>query len=125
MQAAKQQIEMMGKEMEQMHGMLQNVHKSIEDQTLKVKEFEASIKMYDAETKRITALQGNLSEADVQDIVMGSIHGMLSSGDLLGEMPSRDEDMMPTDEMQGMPPEGMQSPEGMMPPEGMPPGGMQ
>jgi hypothetical protein len=130
MQAAKQQIEMMGKEMEQMHGMLQNVHKSIEDQTLKVKEFEASIKMYDAETKRITALQGNLSEADVQDIVMGSIHGMLSSGDLLGEMPSRDEDMMPTDEMQppqgmpmeGMPPEGMegmQSPEGMMPPEGM------
>jgi len=114
MQAAKQQIEMMGKEMEQMHGMLQNVHKSIEDQTLKVKEFEASIKMYDAETKRITALQGNLSEADVQDIVMGSIHGMISSGDLLSEMPSRDEDMMPTDEMQ--PPEGMQ---------GMPPGGMQ
>jgi hypothetical protein len=122
--------------MEQMHGMLQNVHKSIEDQTLKVKEFEASIKMYDAETKRITALQGNLSESDVQEIVMGSIHGMLSSGDLLGEMPSRDEDMMPTDEMQppqgmpmeGMPPEGMegmQSPEGMMPPEGMPPGGMQ
>ena len=126
MQAAKQQIEMMGKEMEQMHGMLQNVHKSIEDQTLKVKEFEASVKAYDAETKRITALQGNLSEADVQDIVMGSIHGMISSGDLLSEMPSRDEDMMPTDEMQppqGMPMEGM-PPEGM-PPEGMPPGGMQ
>ena len=126
MQAAKQQIEMMGKEMEQMHGMLQNVHKSIEDQTLKVKEFEASIKMYDAETKRITALQGNLSEADVQDIVMGSIHGMISSGDLLSEMPSRDEDMMPMDEMQppqGMPMEGM-PPQGM-PPEGMPPGGMQ
>ena len=128
MQAAKQQIEMMTQEMQQMHSMLQNVHKSIEDQNVKVKEFEASVKMYDAETKRITALQGGLSESDVQEIVMGSIHGMLSSGDLLGEMPSRDEDIgaeMPNESQeQQPPPQGTpnvgQEPQGMPPPQGMP-----
>jgi hypothetical protein len=34
--------------------MLQNVSQSMEAQTLKVKEFEAEVKAYDAETKRIS-----------------------------------------------------------------------
>jgi hypothetical protein len=48
----------------------------------------------------------------IQDIVMGTVSGMITSGDLVGEMPGRE---MPMENMGGeMPP-----PE-MMPPQGMP-----
>ena len=91
--AAQQQMEAMGQEMEQMHQMLQNVHKSIEDRDVKVKEFEASVKAYDAETKRITAVQASMSPEQIQEIVLGTVHGMITSGDLIGEMPGQDVDM--------------------------------
>jgi hypothetical protein len=68
----------------------------------------------------------------IQDIVMGTVSGMITSGDLVGEMPGREmpmENMGEMNNMQppmggempqmGMPPEGMQQPE-MMPPQGMP-----
>jgi len=90
LQAAHQQIEAMGKEMEQMHGMLQNVAKSIENRDLEIKEFESRIKAFDAETKRITAVQASMSPEQIQDIVLGTVHGMISSGDLLGELPGQE-----------------------------------
>ena len=70
-----------------------------------------------------------MSPEQIQDIVLGTVHGMITSGDLISEMPGRDQDMMPQDEMQGMP--HMQGQPGMeqmppeMPPEMMPPQGME
>jgi hypothetical protein len=115
--AAQQQIEAMGQEMEQMHSMIQNISKSFESRDAKVKEFEASVKAYDAETKRITAVQASMSPEQIQDIVMGTVHGMITSGDLIGEMPGQDVDMGAE-----MPQEGMeQPPQGDMPPQEMQP----
>ena len=109
LQAAQQQIEAMGKEMEQMHGMLQNVSKSIENRDVEIKEFEAQIKAFDAETKRLTAVQASMSPDQIQDIVMGTVHGMITSGDLVGEMPGREAPAEEMTEMQptGVPNEGM------------------
>lgn len=88
--AANQQIQAMGQEMEQMHQMLQNVSKSIEAQEQKRKDFEAQVKAFDAETKRIAAVQAGMSEEQIQDIVLGTIHGAITSGDLVASMPDRE-----------------------------------
>jgi hypothetical protein len=118
LQAAEQQMQAMGQEMEMMHKMLQNVHQSVEMQDLERKNFEATIKAFDAETKRLSAVQASMSPEQIQDIVMGTVHGMITSGDLAGEMPGQE---LPGEEMQqGMPQE--MPPE--MPPQGMPPQGM-
>jgi chromosome segregation ATPase len=102
LQAAQQQIQAMGAEMEQMHQMIQNVGKSIEMQDLERKDFEAQIKAYDAETKRLAQVQASMSPEQIQDIVLGTVHGMITSGDLVSEMPGREPmEMMPPE--QGMP----------------------
>ncbi len=126
LQAAKMQMQAMAQEMEQMHGMLQNVSKSIEAQEMQVKQFDSQVKAYDAETKRISAVQAGMSPEQIQDIVMGTVHGMITSGDLVTEMPGRDIDMpgmpeMPQEGMEQMPPQGMPP---QMPPQGMPPMGV-
>jgi hypothetical protein len=111
MQMAKMQIEALTKELNQVVGMLQRVEQSIEAQ-------EVQIKAYDAETKRISAVQAGMTPEQIQDIVMGTIAAAMDTGDLVGpggpvsrEMP----EMQP--EMGGMPPDM-----GAMPPQ-MPPGG--
>jgi len=93
LQAAEQQIEAMGQELDQLHQMLQNVGKSIEAQDAKRKDYEAEIKAYQAETQRISAVQASMSPDQIQDIVLGTVHGMITSGDLMGEMPGRDMDV--------------------------------
>ena len=103
LQAAEQQIQAMGQEMDQMHQMLQNVHKSMEAQDLQVKQFDSQVKAYDAETKRISAVQASMSPDQIQEIVLGTVHGMITSGDLIGEMPGRDVDVGAE-----MPQEGME-----------------
>ena len=123
---AQQQMQAMSQEMQQMHQMLQNVHQSMEAQTLKVKEFDSQVKAYDAETKRISAVQAGMSPEQIQDIVMGTVHGMITSGDLINEMPGRDQDTMPQDMMQGMPHMQNMPPDmGQMPPQGLPIGAPQ
>ena len=110
LQAAQQQIQAMGQEMEQMHQMIQNVGKSIEAQDMERKDFEAQVKAYDAETKRISAVQASMSPEQIQDIVLGTVHGMITSGDLIAEMPGREPmEMMPesAEYAQGIPPQGM------------------
>ena len=80
-----------------MHQMLQNVSKSMEAQDMKRKDFEAQVKAFDAETKRLTAVQASMSPEQIQDIVLGTVHGMITSGDLVAEMPGRetpDQEMM-------------------------------
>jgi hypothetical protein len=129
MQMAKQQMQAMAQELDQMHQMLQNVGKSVEVQDMERKNFEAEIKAYQAETQRLTAIGGAMSPDQVQDVVMQTLRDIMSTGDLAmsegglelpGEMPQMGEEMgmMPPD-MQQMPPEmGMMPPEmGEMPPE--------
>jgi hypothetical protein len=113
LQAAEQQIQAMGAEMEQMHKMLQNVNQSVEVQEQKRKDFESQVKAYDAETKRIQAVQAGMSPEQIQDIVLGTVHGMITSGDLVAEMPGHDMDIGPE-----MPQEGMEQQPVM--PQGMP-----
>ena len=88
LQAAEKQIEQMGQEMDHMHQMLQNASKSIEVQELK-------IKAYDAETKRISATQAGMTDEQIHDIVMGTLHAAISTGDIVGVMPDRQNEGMP------------------------------
>ena len=117
LQAAEQQIQAMGQEMDQMHQMLQNVHKSMEAQDLQVKQFDSQVKAYDAETKRISAVQASMSPDQIQDIVLGTVHGMITSGDLVSEMPGRDVDVGAEMAQEGAEPQPMggmqQQPMGM------------
>jgi uncharacterized protein with GYD domain len=111
MQAAKMQMEAMGKEMEQMHQMLQNVSKSMEAQDLERKNYEAQIKAFDAETKRISAVQAGMSFEQIQDIVNGTIAAALDTGDLIGGAPERAPFEMPMEpQAQMMPPPEMMPP---------------
>jgi hypothetical protein len=84
----------MGAEMEQMFGMLQNVQQSMEAREVQVKEFEAQIKAYQAETDRIKAVETGLNEQQVQDIIAGTLAGMMSSNDLVAPMVPRETPMM-------------------------------
>ena len=124
LQAAQQQMQAMAQEMEGMAQMLQNVGKSIEMQDLERKDFEAQIKLFDAETKRLSAVQASMSPEQIQDIVMGTLHAAIDNGDVISGM-QRDTAMeMQEDEQQEMPQaQPMMPPEGM-PPEQMPPQGM-
>jgi hypothetical protein len=119
LQAAEQQMQAMAKEMEQMHGMLQNVSKSIEMKDIEIKENANLIKAFDAETKRISAIQASMSPEQIQDIVLGTVHGMITSGDLISEMPVRGQAEMQEDMGMEQPPmdQGMMQP----PPEQMQP----
>jgi len=114
MQQAKQQMEAMGQELDQLHQMLQNVGKSVEVQDMERKNFEADIKAYQAETQRLSAVAAGMNPEQVQEVVMQTLRDVMTAGDLVmegggmelpGEMPP---------EMQQMPPEM-----GMMPPEMM------
>ena len=108
LQAAQQQIQAMGQEMEQMYQMIQNVGKSIEVQDMERKDFEAQIKLYDAETKRIAAVQAGMSEEQIQDIAMGVVAAAMESQNTMNQMPEMREESMPMEmEPQMMPPQGM------------------
>lgn len=110
LQAAEQQIQAMGQEMEQMYAMMQNFQKSVEVQDLERKNFEAEIKAYQAETQRISAVQAGMTPEQIQDIVMGTIAAALDTGDLVGGELERESMEMPE---QPMPMEGQVPPEGM------------
>ncbi len=116
LQAAEQQIEVMGQEMQQMHKMLMNVQQSMEARDVQVKEFKAEVDAYNAETQRLKVVQASMSPEQIQDIVMGTIAAALDTGDLIGQMPQNSE-LGETEEMPGQP----EQPEmQMMPPQGMP-----
>jgi hypothetical protein len=105
LQQAEQQMQAMGQEMEQMHAMLQGVAQSMEAQDL-------NIKRYEAETKRISATMAGMTPDQIQDVVLGTIHGMMESGDLMPQNSG-----MPEMPAQEMPMDGEMPPE--MPPEMM------
>ena len=103
--AAQQQMQAMGAEMEQMFNMLQDVSKSMEAQDMKRKDYEAEIKAYAAETQRISAVQAGMSPEQIQDIVMGTLHAAMDSGDIISGSPQMREPMQEdmTQMQQGMP----------------------
>lgn len=97
--AANQQIQAMRAEMQNMFNMLQNVQSSMEAKDIAVKEFEAQIKAYQAETQRISAVQAGMSPEQIQDIVMGTIAAALDTGDLVAGSPQMPPQMGDTNEM--------------------------
>jgi hypothetical protein len=122
LQAAEQQIQAMGQEMQQMHDMMMNVQQSMEARDVQVKEFKAEVDAYNAETNRLKVVQASMSPDQIQDIVMGTIAAALDTGDLIGQMPNRGE-LGGSEEMPGQPMEMMPPEQQMMPPEqqmGMP-----
>jgi hypothetical protein len=116
LQAAQQQIQAMGQQMDQLVGMLENVKNSEIARTNEIKEFEAQVKAYAAETQRISAVQAGMTFEQIQDIVMGTIAAAMDTGDMVAgmpQMPPMQEPPMPEMPMQqpdmgGMP---MQQPE--------------
>lgn len=97
--AANQQIQAMQAEMQNMFNMLQNVQSSMEAKDIAVKEFEAQIKAYQAETQRISAVQAGMSPEQIQDIVMGTIAAALDTGDLVAGSPQMPPQMGDMNEM--------------------------
>jgi hypothetical protein len=109
--AANQQMEAMQAEMENMFQMLQNVNQSMEARDLEIKEQANQIKAFDAETKRISAVQAGMSEQQIQDIAMGVVAAAMESNDNMvmmnqqREMPEMPE-MQPEMQPEMMPPQG-------------------
>jgi len=103
LQAAQQQMQAMGQEMEQMHQMIQNVNQSVEVQDMHRKDFEAQVKLYEAETKRIAAVQAGMTEQQIQDIAMGVVAAAMESQNMVNQMPEMREEAMPPEQQMGMP----------------------
>jgi hypothetical protein len=116
---AQQQIEAMTQELNRVTDIMENIQDSAEQQKLVIDQFEAQVKAYDAETKRITAVQNSMTPEQIQDIVMGTIAAALDTGDLIGGAPEmREMPEMPEMEAPQMAPEqpemAPEAPEGMM-----------
>ena len=119
MAAAQQQMEVMAEELNRMVDIIEGVQADVAKREVDIKEYKAQVDAYDAETKRISAMQAGMTEEQIQDIVMGTIAGALDTGDLISgspemrEQPDMNEEMpqqQPMPEMGAMP---------EMPPEGM------
>ena len=124
LQHAEQQMQAMGKELDQLHQALQNVHQSIEVQDGVRKDYEAKIKAFDAETKRIQAIAAGLQPDQIHDMIVGTLHAALDAGDILGNAPNPqpvggDRGMAPAPEQPGgappPPPPGVGAPSVLTP----------
>jgi hypothetical protein len=119
MAAAQQQMEVMAQELNRMVDIIEGVQADVAKREVDIKEYKAQVDAYDAETKRISAMQAGMTEEQIQDIVMGTIAGALDTGDLISGSPEMREQPEMTEEMP--PQQPMQDMGGMpeMPPEGM------
>jgi hypothetical protein len=106
LQAAQQQLQAQQQQIEQLGQMLEKVGESMQMREVETKEFESKIKAFDAETKRIVAFQNSLGPEQIQDIVMGTLAGMMSTNDLVIGAPDRGQEM-PPEMMMPMQPEMM------------------
>jgi len=87
-QVMRQQMEQMAQAMEQTTAQIQQLMNSYEMNKLKIDEFNSQVKAFDAETKRISAVQNSMTPEQISDIVQGTIAAALDTGDLIGQMPS-------------------------------------
>ena len=79
----RQQMEQMAQAMEQTNAQVQALMQSYEMQKLAIDEQNTQIKAYDAETKRLSAMQAGLTPEQVQDIVQGTIAAAMDMGDIV------------------------------------------
>lgn len=82
LQQAQAHIQALTGELQDATGMIQHIGQSMEAQQLKVNEFRAEIEAYKAETGRMAALATAVSPEQIQDMVLGTVHSMIASGDL-------------------------------------------
>jgi hypothetical protein len=87
MAAAQQQMEVMAQELNRMVDIIEGVQADVAKREVDIKEYKAQVDAYDAETKRISAMQAGMTEEQIQDIVMGTIAGALDTGDLISGSP--------------------------------------
>lgn len=103
LQAANQQIQVLTQEMQAMQQMLQNVQQSMEAQKMRVDVFkaesDAEIKAYEAETRRLQAVQTGMTPEQVQEIIMQTMRDIATVGDMSIAMQGQ----MPRAAPQGMP----------------------
>jgi hypothetical protein len=103
LQAANQQIQVLMQEMQAMQQMLQNVSQSMEAQKLSIDTFRAKadseIKSYEAETRRLQAVQGGMTPEQVQEVVMQTMRDIATVGDMAAMMQGQ----MPTAPIEGVP----------------------
>jgi len=103
LQAANQQIQVLMQEMQTMQQMLQNVSQSMEAQKLSIDTFRAQadseIKAYEAETRRLQAVQGGMTPEQVQEVVMQTMRDIATVGDMAAMMQGQ----MPTAPIEGVP----------------------
>ena len=103
LQAANQQIQVLMQEMQAMQQMLQNVSQSMEAQKLSIDTFRAKadseIKSYEAETRRLQAVQGGMTLEQVQEVVMQTMRDIATVGDMAAMMQGQ----MPTAPIEGVP----------------------
>jgi hypothetical protein len=102
LQSAEQMIESLTQQLNQTMGLIENIQNSMEAQ-------EMQIKAYDAETKRISAVQNAMTPDQIQDIVMGTIAAAIETGDISNGRPTMPQ---PSEREMPLPPE--------MPVEGAP-----
>lgn len=88
MQAAQQQIEAMGKELDGMHQMIKQVSSSMEAQANEINAAKVQVSAYDAETKRLVGLADKMDPEALHDTILGAIHGMITSGHLSAALAS-------------------------------------
>ena len=80
LQSAEQMVEALTQQLNQTMGIVENIQNSMEAQ-------ELQIKAYDAETKRISAVQQAMTPEQIQDIVMGTIAAAIETGDISNGRP--------------------------------------
>jgi len=80
LQSAEQMVEALTQQLNETMGMVENIQNSMEAQ-------ELQIKAYDAETKRISAMQQAMTPEQIQDIVMGTIAAAVETGDISSGKP--------------------------------------
>ena len=110
LQSAEQMIEALTQQLNQTMGMVDNIQNSMEAQ-------EMQIKAYDAETKRISAVQNAMTPDQIHDIVMGTIAAAIETGDISNGRPTMPQ---PSERQMPLPPEMPQEAPPAMPPQGAP-----
>jgi len=141
MQQAQQQIQALTQELNQMSSIIEHIKDSAAQREIDIKEYKAQIDAFDAETKRIAAVQNSMTPEQIQDIVMGTMHAAMDMGDLVppsqaqpgafgAEQPGEMPEMPGQPEQPGEAPEMPQQPpmapeEAPMPPQQAPEGPMQ
>ena len=82
-QMMRAQMNDMANQMEQTAALIQQLQQSYDMQKLAIDEQNTQIKAYDAETKRLQAMQSGLSPEQIQDIVMGTVAAAMDTGDIV------------------------------------------